>query len=134
MSLEEFGEYAGGHPEIDKELDDRQVELAKEGSVILEGRVAGWIVMKNEIDAFKIWLSAEPEVRAGRVSSRENKSVEEVTKEISTRESVERTRYLDVYQFDITDLSFYDIVIDTAPLTPEQICDLILAKLQGSDR
>lgn len=134
MSLEEFGEYADNHPEIDSELDKRQLELAKEGQVILEGRVAGWIVTRNGVEAFKIWLEASPEVRAERVGEREEKDTEEVAAEISEREASEHDRYLKLYKFDITDLSFYDIVIDTGPLSPEQICDLIILKLQGSSK
>jgi cytidylate kinase len=57
-----------------------------------------------------------------------------VEREIVEREKSERSRYKDIYKFDIDDLSFYDIVIDTGPLTPEQITDLIVTKLQGSDR
>lgn len=134
MSLLDFGEYAGEHPEIDRALDERQLELAREGNVILEGRVAGWICWANGVEAFKIWLDAELEVRAERVAKREEKDTETVIWEIKEREDSEHARYQLLYNFDLSDRSFYDIVIDTAPLDPGQICDLILLKLQGADR
>jgi predicted cytidylate kinase len=134
MTLLEFGSYAGTHPDIDRELDERQLELAREGNIILEGRVAGWIVAKNEIDAFKVWLDASIEVRAKRVSNREDMKIDEVQHEILDREKSERSRYQKLYGFDICDLSLYDIVIDTNIPTPEQICNLIITKLQGADR
>ena len=49
MSLSEFGEYAEDNPDIDHELDIRQVEIAKQGDVILEGRLSGWMMKKNKI-------------------------------------------------------------------------------------
>jgi cytidylate kinase len=134
MSLAEFGNYAGGHPEIDRELDKRQLEIARAGHVILEGRVSGWVAAENEVEAFKIWLEATLSVRVDRCSEREEKNRDEVEREIVEREESERSRYKDIYKFDIDDLSFYDIVVDTGPLTPEQITDLIVTKLQGSGR
>jgi len=134
MSLSDFGDYAGKHPEIDRELDHRQLQLAREENVILEGRVAGWICHTNNVDSFKIWLDAEIEVRAERVAKREGKDFETVLWEIKDREESERARYKLIYDFDMGDRSFYDLVIDSGPLTPDQICDLILLKLQGGGR
>lgn len=134
LSLVEFGKYAEKHPEIDRQLDSKQLELAKMGSIILEGRVSGWIVHKNEVDAFKIWLKAEDNIRAKRVAEREGKSEEEVMKVIKEREESERTRYMKLYNFDLSDLSFYDIVVDTGPILPEKICEIIMTKLQGKNR
>ena len=134
MSLLDFGDYAGEHPEIDRELDERQLEIARSENVILEGRVAGWICHINDVDSFKIWLDADIEVRAERVAKREGKDIETVLWEIKDREESERARYKVIYDFDMGDRSFYDIVIDTGPLTPENICDLILLKIQGGAR
>ena len=51
MSLAEFGSYCEQHPDIDKEIDEKQVEILKTGNVILEGRLAGWLAYKNKINA-----------------------------------------------------------------------------------
>ena len=54
LSLAEFGKYCEKNSKVDKELDERQVEILKKGNVILEGRLAGWLAFKNNISSFKI--------------------------------------------------------------------------------
>jgi len=49
MSLEEFGKYCENNENIDKELDEKQLNILKKGDIILEGRLAGWIAHKNNI-------------------------------------------------------------------------------------
>ena len=134
MSLSDFGDYAEHHPEIDAELDERQLELARAGNIILEGRVAGWIVWKNHIESFRIWLDATLDVRAERVWKREGKEKETVLWEIKEREDSEHARYQTLYNFDLADMSFYDMIINSGPLTPEQICDRIMTELKSSER
>jgi len=56
MSLEEFGRYCEKNIEIDKELDEKQLNILKNGNVILEGRLAGWIAKKNNINALKVMI------------------------------------------------------------------------------
>jgi predicted cytidylate kinase len=132
MSLTDFSDYAEHHPEIDSELDERQLELARSGDLILEGRVAGWITWKNGVKAFKVWLDADLEVRAERVCRREDKDKETVIWEIKEREDSEHARYQTLYNFDLTDTSFYNLTINTGPLTPEQISDQIINELKES--
>ena len=58
MSLADFGQYCEQHDTIDRELDDKQVQILKKGNVLLEGRLAGWLAVINEIPAYKIWIDA----------------------------------------------------------------------------
>ena len=126
MTVTEFGDYVAEHPEIDRELDARQVELARGGDIILEGRLAGYMAHSHNVPAYKIWLSATPLVRAQRVSGREEKDVELVMEENARREEGNRRRYMEIYDFDINDTSFYDIDIDTSELEPRYIHQMIL--------
>jgi len=125
LSLEDFGDYVYSHPEIDKQLDSAQVDIARQGDVILEGRLAGWILDQEGIPALKVWLMASPMVRAQRVAEREGKDMELVKEENQKRETQERERYLKIYGFDLDRKKIYDLVIDTDDLTPEQIADII---------
>ena len=50
MSLEEFGEFAKNNPKIDQELDEQQIKYGKQGNVILEGRLSGCMMIKNNIE------------------------------------------------------------------------------------
>ena len=129
MSLEEFGKYCEKNSKIDKELDDRQLEILREGDVILEGRLSGWLAHRNKIPAFKVSLVADLDTRAQRIVKREEGSVEQRKKEILERERSEYLRYKKYYIIDIKDSSIYDIVIDTGDKTPEEIVDIIIGKL-----
>ena len=129
MAVADFGDYVAEHPEIDRELDRRQVELARDSDTIIEGRLAGYMAMSNDVPAYKIWLHAPPRVRAERVAARENKSVDTILTENARRENGERIRYIDIYGFDINDTAFYNINIDSSRHLPEKIRDLIVGDM-----
>jgi cytidylate kinase len=93
MSLEEFGSYCETHKEVDKELDDYQLEILRNGNVIVEGRIAGWIAYRNNISALKVILDADIETRARRIVNRERGDVEKRKQEMFNREKNEALRY-----------------------------------------
>ncbi|KYK26374.1 cytidylate kinase [Thermoplasmatales archaeon SG8-52-1] len=130
MSLEEFGKYCEKNSDVDKELDNRQLEILRKGDVILEGRLAGWLAYLNKIPALKVIIVTDIETRAKRIVNREAGSVEKRKKEIIKREKSEILRYKKYYNIDLKDTSIYDVVIDSGNKTPEQIVDIILEKLE----
>jgi len=129
MSLEEFGKYCENNEDVDRELDDKQLEILKKGDVILEGRLAGWLAYKNNISAFKIMIDTDLDTRAERIVKREGGDIKVRKKEIIKREKSESLRYKNYYDIDLSDTSIYDIVIDSGTKTPEEIVDIILKKL-----
>jgi predicted cytidylate kinase len=130
MSLESFGNYCEEHEEIDRELDDYQLNVLKKGSVIVEGRIAGWLAHRNQIKAFKIMLIADIDIRAQRIVNRENGNAEKRKIEMQKRERSEEKRYQSYYNIDIKDTSIYDLVIDSSKKTPEEIVKIITNKIQ----
>ncbi|KYK23302.1 cytidylate kinase [Thermoplasmatales archaeon SM1-50] len=129
MSLEEFGRYCESHREIDEELDQYQLGLLRQGDVIVEGRISGWLAYRNHIPAVKVLLTADIDVRANRIVKREQGEIEKRKKEILRREKSEATRYNNYYGIDIRDTSIYDIIIDSGDKTPEEIQGIILKNL-----
>ena len=130
MSLEEFGSYCEMHKEVDKELDDYQLEILRNGNVIVEGRIAGWIAYRNNIPALKVILDADIETRARRIVNRESGDVERRKQEMLNRGKSEALRYKNYYNIDLKDTSIYDLVIDSADKTPDEIVDLITQKIK----
>jgi predicted cytidylate kinase len=126
MELSEFSTYADSNPKIDLELDARQMDHARKGNVILEGRLAGWLMKNNKIDAFTILLTADLEIRVNRIMGRENKSYNQVKQEILEREKCEMERYQKFYTVNYLDNSHYDLIIDTSDLTPDEIVNKIV--------
>ena len=121
MSLEEFGSYCEKHKEIDKELDDYQLEILQKGNVIVEGRIAGWIAHRNNIPALKVILDADFETRVGRIVNRESGDIEKRKQEMLNRERSEALRYKNYYNIDLKDITIYDLVIDSTEKTPEEL-------------
>jgi len=129
MSLEEFGKFCEENSDIDKELDNRQLEILKKGNIILEGRLAGWLAYKNKIPALKVIIDTDIETRAKRIVNREAGNVEKRKKEIIKREKSEILRYKKYYKINLKDTSIYDVVIDSGNKTPEEIADIIIEKI-----
>ncbi|TYT63208.1 (d)CMP kinase [Natrialba swarupiae] len=119
-SAAEFTAVAESDPSIDRELDrrledaidahlDGTREPAGEGLVV-ESRLAGWHADGRA--TLSVWLDAPLEVRADRLDDRE-----ETPAELRERERSDAERYREYYGIDITDLSIYDLVIDTGTLS-----------------
>lgn len=131
MSLEEFGKYCENNENIDKELDEKQLNILKKGDIILEGRLAGWIAHKNNIQGLKIMLNADFETRIKRIIEREDGEYNKRLREILEREKSEEKRYNKYYNIDIKDTSIYDLIIDSSNKKPEEIIEIIIQKIEG---
>ena len=131
MSLEEFGKYCENNENIDKELDEKQLNILKKGDIILEGRLAGWIAHKNNIQGLKIMLNADFETRIKRIIEREDGEYNKRLREILEREKSEEKRYDKYYNIDIKDTSIYDLIIDSSNKKPEEIIEIIIQKIEG---
>ena len=130
MTLGEFGRYCEDHPEVDRELDARQLELMHSGDMIVEGRLSGWLAQENDISALTVWLWAPVDVRAKRLVNREGGDPGERRQEMLEREFSEAKRYKSFYGVDIDDQTIYDLVIHTEDRPPEQVVEAILAALE----
>ena len=131
VSLAEYGYRAERDGRIDRELDARMVATAREGSsVILEGRLTGWMALRHNLSALKVWLAAPVRERARRVSAREREALERTVAEMREREDSEAKRYREFHDIDLADLGFYDLRVDTRTHTAEQAAAAILTRLQ----
>ncbi len=122
VSVTDINRLAEQNPELDREVDRRQRELARAGDCVVESRLAGWMVDAD----LKVWLRAPVEVRAERVARREGVSVEEARADLLERERSEWTRYRALYNIDITDLSPYHVIIDTTCWSADAIVDALV--------
>ena len=128
LDLVQILELAAKDDSIDREVDTRQVQLAREeGGCVLGSRLAIW--MLNDAD-LRIYLDASPLVRAQRIIKREGGSLEEVAAFTAERDRQDHDRYMRIYNIDNENYSFVDLVINTDILTPEQIVEQIVNKAQ----
>lgn len=132
MSAVEFNKLAEEDDQIDRDLDRRLRSIAVErDGVLLESRLAGWLA-GDEAD-LRFWLDAPVDVRADRIADREDKSAEIAREETVTREQSEAHRYAEYYDIDITDLSIYDIALNTARWGPEEVTAICTAAVEAYD-
>jgi CMP/dCMP kinase len=126
LTLPAFGLYAAEHPEVDVELDRRLAARAREGDVVIESRLAGWMVRNEGLVATTVWIDCDPAVRAERVAAREGVAVARARADNDERQAVERARYMALYGLDLADLSVYDLVLDSVALGPAELADRIV--------
>jgi cytidylate kinase len=128
MDLKEILDLAAKDDSWDKEVDARQVELAREdGGCVLGSRLAIWMLPEADL---KVYLSAMPETRAKRIQNREGGSIEKIAAFTADRDKQDRERYLRIYGIDNDDFAFADIIIDTDDLSPSHISAKIIERLR----
>ncbi len=132
MTLEEFTKYVEENPDIDKKLDNKIVEIAQKGNIIIDSQLSGYIL--KTIADFKILLTCSLETRIKRMIDRDNSNYEEKVKETVIREKSESERFKRLYGIDLNDQEelklLYDLIIDTENLTVKEILEKILSFIE----
>jgi len=109
--------------EIDKAIDQRALEEARKGNVVIDGHLAGWVL--RDIADIKIFFTAPLEVRANRVAVRDNVPYEVALNELKAREESNKLRAKVIYGFDLDDLSIFDVIFNTTRLSKEVISETL---------
>jgi cytidylate kinase len=103
---------------FDKRIDEKLLELAKKGNVVLDSWTMPWLL--NE--GFKVWLAASPKVRAERVVNRDSIGIEEAKKALKEKDKRTKKIYKNLYGFDLgKDLSPFNLVLNTDDLDPDDV-------------
>ena len=126
MSLPAFAAVAESDDSIDRDLDHRLTERARAGDVLVESRLAGWLVTRAGIEGLRIWIHCDEGERARRVGSRDGHDAPGALVANRDREASERLRYLRYYGIDLTDTTIYDLVLDSTDQTVDDLVAEIL--------
>jgi len=127
MSLEDFSRLAEKDHSIDLEVDQRQKELGTKDNIILEGRMARFMIVPD----LSVWITAPFEERVRRISQRENLAYDVVFKDTEKREKSEINRYQKIYNVDISNLASYDLVINSLRLSAEGVSQIIIEAINN---
>jgi len=126
----EFNKLAEEDPQIDRDLDRRQREIAADREdLVLESRLAGW--MAGDYADLKIWLDAPEAIRAERVADREDRDVETARAELRARAESEQKRYREYYGIDFADRSIYDLAVNTARWDPDAVLGIVRTAVEA---
>jgi cytidylate kinase len=132
LSLPEVLRRAAGDDSWDRELDERQVALARQdGGCVLGSRLAIWMLKEADL---KVYLRAKPLTRVRRILKREGGEFEKVAAFTAERDQQDRERYIRIYQIDNDDYAFADLIIDTDEIDAPQIANLIIEKARQKSR
>jgi len=123
LSLLEFHKLAERDFEIDRAVDGRALEEAKKGDVVVEGHLAGWVL--QDVADLRIFFTAPLEVRAMRVAARDGVPYEKALRELKLREESNKLRARLLYDFDLDDLSIFDVIFNTNRLSKEVITETL---------
>jgi cytidylate kinase len=108
--------------EIDRKVDEKLLEWAEQGDIILDSRVMPWLLKRG----IKIWLEASLEVRAQRIAKRDNLTQEEALKFIKDKESKTRTIYAKLYGFNLgEDFEPFHLILDVNNLNKNDVFDAL---------
>ena len=103
---------------FDKAVDNKLLEYAAQGNVLLDSWTMPWLLNGG----FKIWLSASVDKQAERISVRDKMSVEESLKALNEKEARTKAIYKKLYGFSLgDDFSPFDLVLDTDNLSAEDV-------------
>jgi cytidylate kinase len=130
LSLEAFGQRAANDPTIDRMIDDRTKEVAREGRVVIEAQLAAW--MARELADLKMLLTAPDSVRFKRIAERDGITIEEAQRQTEARELIQKRRYMRYYDIDVSDLSIYDLKIDTSLHPIEKTKEIVIEAARSS--
>jgi cytidylate kinase len=124
LSLKEVLDLAAADDSWDREVDSRQVQLARASQgCVLGSRLAIWMLKEADL---KVYLMARPETRVRRIMGREGGDIAEVKAFTMERDRQDTERYKRIYGIDNDDYSLAGLVIDTDELNPEQIAATII--------
>jgi cytidylate kinase len=127
LSLNQVLELAAKDDWWDREVDNRQVKLAREGGCVLGSRLAIWMLDDADL---KIYLTATPQVRAQRINNREGGSLKKVAAFTADRDKQDHSRYIRIYNIDNDKYDFADMIIDTDNIKPDAIARMIIKKAE----
>ncbi len=120
---------------FDHMIDDAVSRISREmrdRTLIFDSRMAWHFAC----DSFKVFMHIDPAIAAKRVMADDRGAVEKYTdaddarRQLLARATAENTRYRRIYGTDNLDYRNFDLVADSATITPEALAALILSEFE----
>jgi cytidylate kinase len=107
---------------FDKAVDDKLLEYAQRGGVLLDSWTMPWLLKLG----FKIWLLASIEKRAKRVAKRDKITVKDALETLKEKEARTKAIYKKLYGFALgEDFAPFHLVLDTDNLSAEEVFQVL---------
>jgi len=129
LVVEDLSKVAGR--EVDEEVDRRSREIMEKGNCVIGSKLAGTI--HGDLADVRIWLNAPLEGRAKRIFNDKKKriarepfkDIEQCKNHIKARFDEDVRRYKEFYDIDLSDLSNYDLVINSTDVPAEGVIKIV---------
>lgn len=109
-------------PRFDRQIDEKLLDLAQQGNVVLDSWTMPWLSKTG----FKIWLEASPKTRAQRLAKRDNITVQEAEKFVAEKDRKTKQIYERLYGFKLgEDFSPFDLILDTDRLNADEVYEVL---------
>ncbi len=107
---------------FDKAVDDKLLEYAQQGHVLLDSWTMPWLLKTG----FKIWLVASVEKRAERIARRDKLSIKEALQMLKEKEARTKAIYKKLYGFTLgEDFEPFNLVLDTDNLNAGEVFQVL---------
>jgi CMP/dCMP kinase len=118
-----FMKERNNNPNFDREVDDRLIELVKEGNVVITSYTLPWIADAT----INIWLQGSVDNRSKRMSMRDKIDINIAKKIVERRDVENKLIYQKLYHFEFGEkLDVFDFVMNTDILSLESL--IIISK------
>ena len=118
------------NPVFDKQVDEKLINIAKKGSVIITSHTLPWLATES----ITFWLSASQEKRSERMSQRDKITVTDALRIVKMRDRENKKIYKKIYGSDFGDtLEVFDFMINTEILTLDSVvylCKEIIRRMK----
>jgi|SRR3989344_5019645 len=113
---------------LDIALDEKLIKIADKGDVIMDSWTMPYLYKEK---AFRVWLNASPEVRAKRITGRDNLPYNEILAKIKARDGETKDLYRRLYKFNMgEDLLGFDLVVDSDGLSQLQVFNKVKSSVK----
>lgn len=103
---------------FDRRVDQKLIELAKSGDVVLDSWTMPWL----SDEGFKVWLEASTDVRAKRLAERDDITIRKALAVMEKKEEKTRSIYRSLYGFNLgKDFSPFNLILDTSELNADEV-------------
>ncbi len=107
---------------FDKAVDDKLLEYANQGNVLLDSWTMPWLLKTG----FKIWLAASVEKRAERIARRDRFTMKEALEVLKEKEARTKTIYKKLYGFELgEDFEPFNLILDTDHLNADEVFQVL---------
>ncbi len=127
ITLMEFQKRAAKDPDIDRKFDEALKEECAGGDCVVTTWLGPWMAPGRP---YRVWLDVDADVRAYRVSQRDQIPLEKALEHVNTRDADNRARYMKVYGIDISDHGQFDLVLAVQDEGPDDLARKIVDDYQ----